>query len=86
MDPPVRRAPRGRPHDSAVDNVLGAILGIVLLVASIAMFPIGFALQDSIGGPSLAICFVIGIVLLSACLPVPVFLLERFEGARAPKR
>lgn len=69
-----------------MDNVLGAVLGIVLLLASIAMFPIGFALQASIGGPSLAICFVIGIVLLSAVLPVPVFLLERLEGARDSNR
>ncbi|MFD1722479.1 hypothetical protein [Amnibacterium endophyticum] len=59
-----------------MDNVIGAVIGIVLLVLSIACFPIAFAL----GGAWLPIFFLIGILLLSACLPLPVFLLQRFEG------
>lgn len=61
-----------------MDNMLGAVLGIVLLLASIACFPIAFAL----GGPWVPILFLVGIVLLSAALPLPIFLLERFEGVR----
>ncbi len=61
-----------------MDNVLGAVLGIVLLLASIACFPIAFAL----GGAWLPILFLLGILLLSATLPLPVFLLERLEGVR----
>lgn len=73
-----------------MDNVIGAILGIVLLLAGIAMYPIGFALQTAVpgfgGDVLLFLCFAAGIVLLSACLPVPVFLLERFEGVRDTRR
>lgn len=73
-----------------MDNVIGAILGIVLLLISIALFPIGFMFSESIPGPGgdilLAACFVLGILFLSACLPIPVFLLERFEGVRDRRR
>ena len=61
-----------------MDNVLGAVLGIVLLIASIACFPIAFAL----GGAWVPIFFLLGILLLSATLPVPVYVLERLEGVR----
>ena len=75
---------------TGVDNVLGAILGIVLLLASIASFAIGFAVDNAVGGQAggllLGGFFIVGIVLLSACLPVPVFLLERFEGVRDKRR
>ena len=61
-----------------MDNVLGAVLGIVLLLASIACFPIAFAL----GGAWVPILFILGILLLSATLPLPVYVLERLEGVR----
>lgn len=73
-----------------MDNVIGAILGIVLLLIGIALFPIGFALQAAVAGGFgdllLGLSFLVGIVFLSACLPVPVFLLERFEGVRDTRR
>lgn len=73
-----------------MDNIIGALLGIALLIAGIAMFPIGFALQTAVGndfgGYLLGGCFFAGILLLSAALPVPIFLLERFEGVSDTRR
>jgi threonine/homoserine efflux transporter RhtA len=62
-----------------MDNILGAALGVVLLLASIACFPIGFALQST-NDVFLPIFFGLGILLLSAALPVPIFLLDRLDG------
>lgn len=72
-----QHAPSGRRDDTDV-NVLGAVLGIVLLLLGIACFPIGFAF--GVTSPMLFLFFIVGIVLLSAALPVPVFLLDRLEG------
>jgi hypothetical protein len=74
---PRQGAPSGRRDDTAV-NVLGAVLGIVLLLLGIACFPIGFAFGMT--SPLLFLFFIVGIVLLSAALPVPVFLLDRLDG------
>lgn len=73
-----------------MDNIIGALLGIALLLVGIAMFPIGFALQtaagNDVGGYLLGGSFVLGILLLSAALPLPIFLLERFEGVADTRR
>jgi uncharacterized membrane protein HdeD (DUF308 family) len=61
-----------------VDNILGAVLGIVLLAAGIACFPIGFAF--GVDSPALWPFFIAGVLLLSAALPVPIFLLDRLDG------
>jgi drug/metabolite transporter (DMT)-like permease len=62
-----------------VDHILGAVLGVVLLLASIACFPIGFALVSA--GPIwLPFFFILGVLLLSACLPLPIFLLDKLDG------
>ncbi len=58
-----------------MENILGAVLGIVLLLASIACFPLGFAFPDLI-----VPFFALGVLLLSACLPVPIFILDRLDG------
>lgn len=55
--------------------MLGAVLGIILLLASIACFPLGFAFPDL-----LAPFFILGVLLLSACLPVPIFILDKLDG------
>lgn len=62
-----------------MDNIAGAVLGLLLLLASIACFPIGFAL-DSSGPVFLPLFFGLGILLLSAALPVPIFILDRLDG------
>jgi threonine/homoserine efflux transporter RhtA len=62
-----------------MDNILGAALGIVILLASIACFPIGFAL-DAASPVFLPLFFGLGVLLLSAALPVPIFLLDRLDG------
>lgn len=62
-----------------MDHIAGAVLGVVLLLASIACFPIGFAL-DASGPVFLPLFFGLGIVLLSAALPVPIFILDRLDG------
>ena len=62
-----------------MDNIAGAVLGVVLLLASIACFPIGFAL-DASGPVFLPLFFGLGIVLLSAALPVPIWILDRLDG------
>jgi hypothetical protein len=62
-----------------MDHILGAVLGIVLLLLSIACFPIGFALEPT-SPVFLPIFFIAGIVLLSAALPVPIFILDKLDG------
>ncbi|WP_375389523.1 hypothetical protein [uncultured Amnibacterium sp.] len=61
-----------------MDNILGAVLGIVLLLAGIACFPIGFAFGTA--SWELWPFFIVGVLLLSAALPVPIFLLDRLDG------
>jgi hypothetical protein len=61
-----------------VEHIIGAVLGVVLLIAGIACFPIGFAFGTDV--PMLALFFVIGTVLISAALPVPIFILDRLDG------
>jgi hypothetical protein len=62
-----------------MDHIAGAVLGVLLLLASIACFPIGFAL-DAQGPFFLPFFFILGIVLLSAALPVPIWILDRLDG------
>jgi drug/metabolite transporter (DMT)-like permease len=62
-----------------MDHILGAILGIGLLIASIVCFPLGFALE-AVNPLFLPAFFVLGILLLSATLPVPIFILDRLDG------
>jgi hypothetical protein len=62
-----------------MDHVLGAVLGVVLLLASIACFPIAFALEST-SEVWLAVFFGLGVLLLSATLPVPIFILDRLDG------
>lgn len=62
-----------------MDNILGAVLGILFLLASIACFPIGFALAAT-SPIFLPVFFIAGIVLLSAALPVPIFILDTLDG------
>jgi hypothetical protein len=61
-----------------VENILGAVLGIILLVAGIACFPIGFAfgIDDRLMIPF----FIVGVLLISAALPVPIWILDRLDG------
>ena len=62
-----------------MDHILGAVIGVVLLLASIACFPIAFALQPT-NDVFLPIFFGLGILLLSAALPVPIFILDKLDG------
>lgn len=62
-----------------MDHIAGAVLGIVLLLASIACFPIGFALEST-NAVLLPVFFGLGVLLLSAALPLPIFLLDRLDG------
>ncbi len=62
-----------------MDHILGAVVGVVLLLASIACFPIAFALQPT-NDVFLPIFFGLGILLLSAALPVPIFILDKLDG------
>jgi len=62
-----------------MDHIAGALLGIGLLLASIACFPIGFALEGA--GPFwLPVFFGLGVLLLSATLPLPIWILDRLDG------
>ena len=62
-----------------MDHILGAVVGVVLLLASIACFPIAFALAPT-NPVFLPIFFGLGILLLSAALPVPIFILDKLDG------
>lgn len=62
-----------------MDNILGAALGVVFLLLSIACFPIGFALA-SVSPFALPAFFILGILFLSATLPVPIFILDKLDG------
>jgi threonine/homoserine efflux transporter RhtA len=62
-----------------MDHIAGAVLGVVLLLASIACFPIGFALEST-NEVLLPVFFGIGVVLLSAALPLPIFILDHLDG------
>lgn len=62
-----------------MDNFVGGVIGIVLLLASIACFPIAFALEPT-NEVFLPVFFGLGILLLSAALPVPIFILDRLDG------
>ena len=66
-------------QNQRMDHIAGAVLGIVLLLASIACFPIAFALQST-NAVFLPVFFGLGVLLLSAALPVPIFLLDRLDG------
>lgn len=61
-----------------MDNILGAVLGVLLLIAGIACFPIGFAFGVTSG--LLWPFFILGVLLLSAALPIPIFILDRLDG------
>lgn len=62
-----------------MDHIAAAVLGIIMLLASIACFPLGFALESQ--APFfLPFFFILGIVLLSAALPVPIWILDRLDG------
>ncbi|MGN6443983.1 hypothetical protein [Amnibacterium sp.] len=62
-----------------MDHIAGAVLGVVLLLASIVCFPLGFALEGT-NPVFLPIFFGLGIVLLSAALPLPIFILDKLDG------
>ena len=62
-----------------MDNIAGAVLGILLLLASIACFPIGFALEST-SPVLLPVFFGLGILLLSGTLAIPIFILDRLDG------
>jgi hypothetical protein len=68
----------GSCQDGGVENILGALLGVVLLLVGIACFPIGF----SFGADNRLMIpfFAVGVLLISAALPVPIFLLDRLDG------
>ncbi len=62
-----------------MDHIAGAVLGVVLLLASIACFPIAFALQPT-NAIFLPIFFGLGVLLLSGTLAIPIFILDRLDG------
>ena len=62
-----------------MDHIAGAVLGVVLLLASIACFPIAFALQPT-NPIFLPIFFGLGVLLLSGTLAIPIFILDRLDG------
>jgi hypothetical protein len=68
----------GSCEDGPVEHILGAVLGIVLLLVGIACFPIGFAFGAD--NRLMIPFFVAGVVFISAALPVPIFILDRLDG------
>lgn len=64
-----------------MDNIIGAVFGIVLLIVGIALFPIGLAILDWPGDNNLLAIpvFILGVLVLSAVLPLPVFILDRLD-------
>lgn len=64
-----------------MDHVIGAVVGIVLLLLGIAAFPIALSLQP----PFAPAVFLLGILLLSAALPAPIAILDLLDGG-APER
>lgn len=61
-----------------MEHILGALLGVVLLLVGIACFPIGFAF--GVTDPLLIPFFLVGTLLISAALPVPIWILDRLDG------
>lgn len=64
-----------------MDNIIGAVFGIVLLIVGIALFPIGLAILDWPNDNNLLAIpvFLAGVLVLSAVLPLPVFILDRLD-------
>jgi hypothetical protein len=61
-----------------VEHILGAVLGIVLLLVGIACFPIGFTF--GVDNRLMIPFFIVGVLLISAALPVPIFILDKLDG------
>jgi hypothetical protein len=61
-----------------VEHILGAVLGIVLLLVGIACFPIGFAF--GVDNRLVIPFFIVGVLLISAALPLPIFILDKLDG------
>ena len=59
-----------------MSNLIGGLFGVVLLVAGIVVIAVAFAVSDTISG------FVLfaGILLITASIGLPVWLLDRLEG------
>jgi hypothetical protein len=61
-----------------VEHILGAVLGIILLLVGIACFALGFTF--GVDNRLMIPFFVVGVLLISAALPVPIFILDRLDG------
>lgn len=62
-----------------MDNIIGAVCSIILLLVGIALFPIALAFNGTsmevLEGP----LFILGVLVLSAALPLPIAILDRLE-------
>jgi hypothetical protein len=65
-------------EDGGVEHIIGAVLGIVLLLVGIACFWLGFTF--GVDNKVMIPLFIAGVVLVSAALPVPIFILDRLDG------
>ena len=61
-----------------MEHILGAVLGVILLLVGIACFPIGFSF--GIDNRLMIPFFLVGVLLISAALPVPIWILDRLDG------
>jgi hypothetical protein len=77
---PAARSPtRSRScEDVGVEHILGAVLGVVLLLVGIVCFWLGF--NFGVDNRVMIPFFIVGVVLVSAALPVPIWILDRLDG------
>lgn len=61
-----------------MEHILGAVLGVVLLLVGIVCFWLGFTF--GVDNRVMIPLFIVGVVLVSAALPVPIWILDRLDG------
>ena len=61
-----------------MEHILGAVLGVVLLLVGIACFWLGF--NFGVDNRVMIPLFIAGVVLVSAALPVPIWILDGLDG------
>ena len=61
-----------------MEHILGAVFGIVLLLAGMVCFWLGFTF--GVDNRVMIPLFIVGVLLVSAALPVPIFILDRLDG------
>lgn len=61
-----------------MEHILGAVFGIVLLLLGMVCFWLGFTF--GVDNRVMIPLFIAGVVLVSAALPVPIFLLDKLDG------